>query len=69
MVARREAANMTYSPEGYRKRAEECAKLANSTADQMIQMELLKLRQTYLQIASTLESYAPETDHGFITRH
>ena len=43
-----------YSPEGYETRAEECAKLANQAQDGLIQAELLKLRQTYLQIAQRL---------------
>lgn len=45
---------MTYSPEGYEKRAAECAALANQARDSMVQAELLKLRQTYLQIAKRL---------------
>jgi hypothetical protein len=45
---------MPYSPEGYEARAEECAQLANKAKDTLVQMELLKLRQTYLQIAGRL---------------
>lgn len=36
---------------GYEERAQECVRLANSTTDEMIRTELLKLRQSYLQIA------------------
>jgi hypothetical protein len=43
-----------YQPDDYRKRAEECVKLANQTSDDLIQRELLKLRQTYLQVAERL---------------
>jgi hypothetical protein len=43
-----------YQAEDYRKRAEECAKLANRASDNLIQRELLKLRQTYLQVAERL---------------
>jgi hypothetical protein len=43
-----------YQPEDYRKRAEECVRLANQANDDLIQRELLRLRQTYLQIADRL---------------
>lgn len=45
---------MIYSADGYEKRARECVDLANGTDDPLIQMELLKLRQTYLKIVRTL---------------
>jgi hypothetical protein len=45
---------MTYSAEGYEKRAAECVVLANQARDSLIQAELLKLRQTYLHIAKRL---------------
>ncbi len=53
-----------YSCEGYRTRAEECTRLANLTADALLQAELLKLRQTYLVISERLRlahaaSYEP----------
>lgn len=45
---------MPYSVLGYRERAEECVKLANLAADQLVRRELLNLRQTYLNIAERL---------------
>ena len=42
-------------------RAEECVKLANQASDQMIRMELLKLRQTYLTIAERLRGQGFES--------
>lgn len=45
---------MIYSADGYEKRARTCVDLANETDDPLIQMELLKLRQTYLKIVRTL---------------
>ena len=47
-----------YQPDDYRKRADECARLANQASDDLIQRELLKLRQTYLQIADRLRELA-----------
>ena len=46
---------MTYTVQGYEARAAECIKLANQAQDQLVQMELLKLRQTYLNIAQRLQ--------------
>lgn len=46
--------SMPYSVEGYTGRAAECVKLANLAEDAMVRMELLKLRQTYLNIAERL---------------
>jgi hypothetical protein len=46
---------MPYSVKGYTDRAEECVKLANLAQDSMVRMELLKLRQTYLNIAERLQ--------------
>ena len=43
-----------YSQQGYAARAEECVRLANMSKDQLVQADLLKLRQTYLQIARRL---------------
>ena len=43
-----------YSSDGYRARAEECVRLANLATDALVQADLLKLRQTYLQIAERL---------------
>lgn len=53
---------MPYSIAGYEARAQECAQLANQAGDQMIRMELLKLRQTYLNIAERLreQGFEPE---------
>lgn len=45
---------MLYGPAGYEARAQECARLANQAMDRMVQMELLRLRQTYLAIADRL---------------
>jgi hypothetical protein len=45
---------MTYTAEGYEKRAHECVVLANQAKDELVQRELLKLRQTYLTIAQRL---------------
>lgn len=44
-----------YTAQGYAARARECAVLANQARDEMIQMELLKLRQTFLKIARRLQ--------------
>ena len=38
----------------FAKRAAECVRLANLTLDQMVQVELLRLRQTYLKTAERL---------------
>ena len=58
---------MPYSVRGYQDRANECVKLANLAADQLVRMELLNLRQTYLNIAERLrkqgfELTAPDRD-------
>ena len=45
---------MLYSARGYEGRATECVRLANQAQDLMIQIELLKLRQTYLTVAERL---------------
>ena len=45
---------MPYSSEGYERRADECVRLANLTTDEIVQRELLLLRQTYLQSAAKL---------------
>ncbi len=50
---------MSYSSKGYTSRAEECVRLANQTADEMIQRELLTLRQTYLKTAAKLGETTP----------
>jgi hypothetical protein len=61
---------MPYSEKGYSARAEECVRLANQAKDSMIQAELLKLRQVYLQIAKRLsrlgaeaQTRTPESNH------
>ncbi len=53
---------MPYSVQGYESRAEECVQLANQASDQLVRMELLKLRQTYLNIAERLkqQGFEPE---------
>jgi hypothetical protein len=43
-----------YTVDGYEARAQECVRLANLTTDRMVQADLLKLRQTYLLVASRL---------------
>jgi hypothetical protein len=43
-----------HGPEDYAQRAEECVRLANSTKDEMIQRELLELRQIYLRTMERL---------------
>ena len=45
---------MSYDVEGFRFRADECVRLANLSKDQMIQRELLSLRQVYLKAAERL---------------
>jgi len=45
---------MPYTVEGYENRAQECVRLASSTKDPMLRTELLKLRQTYLNVAERL---------------
>lgn len=47
---------MSLSGEGYIKRAAECVRLANLTGDQIVQADILKLRQSYLQTAERLGS-------------
>ncbi|HUC63249.1 MAG TPA: hypothetical protein VMF53_14965 [Alphaproteobacteria bacterium] len=49
---------MPYTAEGYRRRAEECVRLANLAREEMVQSELLRLRQSYLRIAERLEREA-----------
>jgi hypothetical protein len=46
--------SVTYSVKGYEKRAQDCVQLANQAKDPLIRGELLKLRQTYLNIAQRL---------------
>ena len=45
---------MPYTVEGYEDRAQECVRLASKTKDPMLRTELLKLRQTYLNVAERL---------------
>lgn len=45
---------MPHSALDYAKRAPECVRLANLSLDDMVQVELLRLRQVYLAIASRL---------------
>ena len=40
---------MSLSAESYARRAEDCVRLANLTADQIVQADILKLRQNPLQ--------------------
>ena len=46
---------VTYGSEEFNARAEECARLADMTKDDMVQTELLQLRQIYLQTAERLK--------------
>ena len=50
---------MSYGPLAYEKRAEECVRLANLTADDDIRRELLTLRQVYLRLAERVRALAP----------
>jgi len=45
-----------YSADGYDVRAKECVRLANLATDEMIQRELLSLRQAYLRMAGELRN-------------
>jgi hypothetical protein len=47
---------MPYTEKGYRARAEECVRHANLTKDEMISSAILRLRQSYLEIATRLAS-------------
>ncbi len=49
---------MAYNAAGYQTRAEECVRLANLAADDLIRKELLTLRQSYLQTAERLQRLA-----------
>lgn len=53
---------MPYSAEGYRKRAEECVRLAHMANDDMIRASILRLRQSYLEVARNLESEMGQND-------
>ncbi len=55
---------MPFSVAGYQERAQECVKLANQATDEMVRVELLKLRQTYLNIAERLRRQGFETDYS-----
>lgn len=45
---------MPFTGKGYARRAAECARLASLATDDMVQQELLRLRQTYLRLAEKL---------------
>jgi len=49
---------MAYDVEAFRFRAEECVRLANLAKDEMIQRELLSLRQSYLRTVERLAGMA-----------
>ena len=53
-----------YSIDGYDSRAMECARLANQTPYEVIQRELLNLRQTCLKVAQRLreQGFGSSTD-------
>jgi hypothetical protein len=57
---------VSYSINGYEERARECVQLANQANDPLIRAELLKLRQTYLNITQRLRQQGFEEDgsHG-----
>lgn len=44
-----------YTANRYENRAEECVRLANLAEDELIRIELLTLRQTYLRTAERLK--------------
>lgn len=45
---------MAYNAESFLTRAEECVRLAKLATDDLVQRELLQLRQVYLQTAERL---------------
>jgi len=47
---------MPFSLKGYRVRAEDCVRLANSTTDEMLRLAILRLRQSYLEYAAQLQA-------------
>jgi len=51
---------LSYQADDYRRRAEECVRLDNEAKDDLIQRDLLMLRQTYLQIADRLSKLEKE---------
>jgi len=55
---------MGFSAAGYLDRAEECVRLANLAADELIQQELLTLRQAYLQTAERLQRLSSHTERA-----
>jgi hypothetical protein len=55
-------AAVPYGPEDFATRAEECIRLANMTRDEMIQRELLELRQIYLQTVERLRRLQKSDD-------
>jgi hypothetical protein len=57
-----------YSSNGYAARAEECVRLANLTTDRMVQADLLRLRQTYLMVASRLAQVADAGERDPVAR-
>ena len=57
---RRRARALLTTADNNMARAEECARLANLTKDKRVQAELLRLRQTYLRVARTLEEIENE---------
>ena len=46
---------MVYSATSFIERAEECIRLANLAADELVRQELLQLRQSYLLTAERLQ--------------
>jgi hypothetical protein len=53
---------MPYSVNGYEERARECVQIANQARDPLIRGELLKLRQTYPNIAQRLRQQGFEEE-------
>ena len=49
----------SYGPLGYEARAAQCLDLARQAKDELIRMELMKLRRTYLAIARRLKDGCP----------
>lgn len=55
---------MPYSIEEFKARAQECVRLANLTDDELMRIELLKLRKAYVEIARRLrdQRFGSRTD-------
>lgn len=45
---------MSYTSDDYKRRAEDCVRLANATDDPVLRSDILRLRQRYLHTAHSL---------------